>query len=257
MGGFYMLTGLVSVTFRQLKPEEIIGLVSQAGLDGIEWGGDIHVPHSDVKTAREVSKMTLDSGLKVASYGSYYRVGCGRGPGDFEGVLETACELGAPVVRVWAGDKDSGDADENWWNRVADESRSIAEMAEQYRIGIAYEFHGGTLTNTPESACSLLKAVNHKNIFTYWQPPINQNAEQRIEGLRLVRPWLKHVHVFNWVTLERRPLSEAEEIWTTYLKEASDCECDRYALLEFVKDDSPGQFMQDAKVLKKLVNAAG
>jgi sugar phosphate isomerase/epimerase len=38
-------TALASVTFRHLTFEEIIELVRKAGLDGIEWGGDIHVPY--------------------------------------------------------------------------------------------------------------------------------------------------------------------------------------------------------------------
>jgi hypothetical protein len=41
-------TGLVSITFRQLSPPAIIDLVRQAGLEGIEWGGDVHVPHGDL-----------------------------------------------------------------------------------------------------------------------------------------------------------------------------------------------------------------
>ena len=32
-------TGLVSVTFRDKTPEEIISTVKQCGLEGIEWGG--------------------------------------------------------------------------------------------------------------------------------------------------------------------------------------------------------------------------
>ena len=68
-----MKAGLVSITFRQLSAEKIVGLVSAAGLQGIEWGGDIHVPHGDVKRAEEVKRMTLDSGLEVSAYGSYYK----------------------------------------------------------------------------------------------------------------------------------------------------------------------------------------
>ena len=51
-------TGLVSITFREKSPEEIVGLVVEAGLDGIEWGGDVHVPHGDLAKAREVRANT-------------------------------------------------------------------------------------------------------------------------------------------------------------------------------------------------------
>ena len=63
-------TGLLSVTFRKLTPPEIVGLVRQAGLAGIEWGGDIHVPHGNLDRAREVRQMTLDAGITIAAYGS-------------------------------------------------------------------------------------------------------------------------------------------------------------------------------------------
>jgi 3-dehydroshikimate dehydratase len=67
-----MKTGLLSVTFRKLSPDHIIRLVSQAGLQVIEWGGDIHVPHGDIEIAEQVGRMTREAGIEVASYGSYY-----------------------------------------------------------------------------------------------------------------------------------------------------------------------------------------
>ena len=102
-----MLTpGLVSVTFRKLTPEEIIALSAKAGVQSIEWGGDIHVPAGDVARAKEVGQQTRDAGLMVAAYGSYYRLaGGGRFPAPFEQVLATAAALGAPTIRIWAGVK--------------------------------------------------------------------------------------------------------------------------------------------------------
>ena len=46
-------TGLLSVTFRHLPFERIIELAAEAGLDGIEWGGDVHVPPGDLKQAEK------------------------------------------------------------------------------------------------------------------------------------------------------------------------------------------------------------
>ena len=59
--------GLVSITFRQLQPREIITLVQKSGLKGIEWGGDVHVPHGNLHAAREVGHMTREAGLTVAA----------------------------------------------------------------------------------------------------------------------------------------------------------------------------------------------
>lgn len=123
-------TGLLSVTFRQLSPLEIIQLVAQAGLQAIEWGGDIHVPHGDVKRAKEVKNWTESAGITIASYGSYYRVGCTNKEGlTFEQVLESASALHAPAIRVWAGDQGSALADDAWWDKVITDAARIADLA--------------------------------------------------------------------------------------------------------------------------------
>ncbi|MCK4601119.1 MAG: TIM barrel protein, partial [Phycisphaerae bacterium] len=153
-------SGLVSITFRKLPPEELVALVAKAGLEGVEWGGDVHVPHGDLRRAREVRKITLDAGLKVASYGSYYRVGHDE-PVPFEVVLATAAELAAPTIRLWAGKQGSETADAEYRDRVVQESQRIAELAAQANIVPAYEFHSGTLTDTNASASELLAAVAH------------------------------------------------------------------------------------------------
>src|SRR4051812_19353813 len=96
-------TGLASVTFRALSPDEIIRLARTAGLQGIEWGGDVHVPPGDLRRARDVHRKTLQAGMHVTSYGSYYTSGSASQPDNvlFEAVLETALALHAPVIRVW------------------------------------------------------------------------------------------------------------------------------------------------------------
>ena len=35
--------GLVSITFRNKTPREIVALMKRAGLSQVEWGGDVHV----------------------------------------------------------------------------------------------------------------------------------------------------------------------------------------------------------------------
>jgi len=57
-------SGLVSVTFRKLTPAHIIQLVVDAGLEGVEWGGDVHAPPGDARLAQEIARMTVDAGVK-------------------------------------------------------------------------------------------------------------------------------------------------------------------------------------------------
>jgi len=260
-------TGLVSVTFRKLTPRAIVDLVAEAGVDAIEWGGDVHVPHGETEPARTVRQMTEDAGLTIPSYGSYYRVGH-REPVPFELVIETAVALGAPIIRVWAGKQGTGTADEAYWARVVEDSVDCADLAAGAGLGIAYEYHGNTLTDTDEAALRLLKAVNHDAVTIYWQPRGHATVEQNLAGLTGILPWLSHVHVQSWRPQRgqsrpqqgdgaegpaRAPLSAMAGPWSQWLGTAAVAPGNHVAMIEFVANDAPEQFLADAEVLKKLM----
>jgi len=247
-------SGLVSVTFRALAPGDIVSLVRTAGLEGIEWGGDIHVPHGDLRRAREVREMTCEAGLRVASYGSYYRVGHEE-PVPFEVVLNTALALQAPIVRVWAGKQGSAEVGAAYREQVAQDSRRIAVMAAQAGVTVAYEFHNKTLTDTSASARALLEQVAHENLRTYWQPAVGATVENCLAGMEMILPWLANVHVFHWggTIAERLPLSQGESAWGRYLSMVSSTGREHWVMLEFVREDSPQVFLEDAQALKAFL----
>lgn len=245
-------SGLVSVTFRRLAPAEIVALVVRAGLEGIEWGGDVHVPHGDLDAARRVRRLTEDAGLRVAAYGSYYRAGHEE-PAPFESVLATAAALGAPTIRVWAGKQGSADADAAYREQVAEDARRIAGLAAREGIAVAFEFHGNTLTDTPDSAVALLRAAGHENLGTYWQQPGGLTADECLETLRAVGPWLSNLHVF-WTG--RRPLAGGSDAWRRYLQCVAALGGERYAMIEFVRDDLPEAFLEDAAALRQWLGCS-
>lgn len=248
--------GLVSVTFRSLSPSELIDAAVRSGLSGIEWGGDVHVPHGRVSIARQVAAETRDAGLSVASYGSYYRFD--ESDVAFSQVLATAIGLGAPVVRVWAGRKGSAEVDESEFARIVTESRRIADEAADAGIRVCYEYHANTLTDTTESAVRLLREVDHPNIRTYWQPPNGRDVDYCRDSLSSVLPWLEYIHCFHWTghPRERRPLAEGASRWVSYLSIAADRDSGlepRWVLLEFVPDDSVEALVRDAAVLRNWI----
>ena len=156
-----MLPGLVSITFRQLSPAQIVELCAKNKLQAIEWGGDVHVPHGDIATATQVGRLTRDHGLEVAAYGSYYRLAASPADGlHFSTVLASAVALETQAIRVWAGNRGSADADPSWRNQVAEDALRCADLAAEKGITICYEFHGGTITDTLESTCDLLAATD-------------------------------------------------------------------------------------------------
>ncbi len=248
--------GLVSVTFRGLPAEKIVPLAVRAGLGGIEWGGDAHVPHGDERAAASVAALSADAGLQVAAYGSYYRVGH-QGEDDvpeFAAVLASAAALGAPTIRVWAGRQGSAEADGAYRARVVDDSRRIGAAAAAAGRTVSYEYHRNTLTDTNDGALRLLREVDHPAVGTLWQPYVPDTVANNLAGLSGVLPWLRNIHVFAWAADRTRlPLAAGRDEWASYLAAAQDGDRDRWALLEFVRDDDPEQLLADARMLHELL----
>lgn len=247
-------TGLVSITFRHSAPSQIAALVARAGLQAIEWGGDVHVPHGDLHAAREVRTLTRDAGLQVAAYGSYYRAGHSQAEGDsFQGVLDAALELGAPVIRVWAGKQNAEEADTGYRNGIIGDLQRICDLAANAGVQIATEFHRGTLTNTATSTRQLLEEAGHPALKTLWQPRVGASTGQARADLQLLLPWLAHLHVFQWQETQRRPLARGAAAWREYLTLAQGTGAPRPALIEFVRNDAPAQFLEDAHTLRSWI----
>ena len=248
-----MNPGLVSVTFRNLPPAGVVDQCLLNGLLSIEWGGDVHVPPGDEKTAGEVGGLTRSSGLSIAAYGSYYRLASTAGP-DFPSVLASAVALGAPVIRVWAGTCGSADAGPLLKRAVADDALRCADLAAARGITLAYEFHAGTLTDSTDAALELLSATNHPFIKTLWQPPNGLSPEECLASLRAVIPRLQHLHVFHWWPDSscRLPLEQGRGRWADYIGELRRQEKEAAILLEFVRGDDLLSLQEDARTLLDL-----
>ena len=189
----------------------------------------MHVPPGDLAAARHARAATEAAGLRVASYGSYWRCS-----GPFEPVLASARELGAPRVRIWAGASPAAS--------VRDVAAAAREAARS--IAVAFEFHGGTLTEDIDSALPLIAA---SGVPCYWQPPQDMDDDEALDGLRRL-PRVPAVHVFSW--------------WPG----AHACRCargdavgavfaafrDGDALLEFVPGDDPALVVTEAEELRRV-----
>lgn len=252
-----LIPGLCSITFRPLTSEEVIERVVRAGLAGIEWGGDIHVPHGDLARAQAVARRCADAGVSITSYGSYWNAGDSEANGlPFAAVAETAAALGAPVVRVWAGTRDARTASTADRREVAGNLLRAAAIAQGLGLRIACEFHDGTVTSTGESTrCLLVEEAAHPALGCYWQPPHAESLAVCLDSLITVSPWLTHVHVFHWwpSAAERRPLDEGWERWRAYIAAMPPATTPRAALLEYLPDDLPGTLAREAATLRQLL----
>lgn len=267
--GQIIRTGLVSVTFRQESPETLIDWTVEAGLEAIEWGGDIHVPAGNLDTAYKIGRLTRNRGLTVPTYGSYYRVGLdaraektqSKPNPDFAKVLATALALRAGTIRVWANVMASKAADDQAWERTIADLIRIRDMAADEGISISLEYHNNTLNDCPEATTRLLTAAD--GIFpvhTFWQPLDDLAPEAKLATLHAALPWLSHVHVFADQRASRL-MKDTSELWHDYLpviisapvfaeQKGGSHPVDRCLMIEFVQDAQRESLMLDAATLE-------
>lgn len=249
------MLGLVSVTFRSLLPAAIIEWVAKAGLDGIEWGADVHVQPDQPAVAVDVAARMADAGLQTLSYGSYYRLltplpeGAGLDP-----LLRTAVTLGAPNLRVWAGSVSPDKADDALFEAASAELRQVCQRASDQGIRISLEYHRNSLTETAEGALRLVRQTDHPNLYLYWQANPEISHRRNCDELEAVRPYLSNLHVFHWTPAgEQLALADGTAFWADYLRCAGYAERrdSTHLLLEFVRGENPQQFLEDAAVLRR------
>lgn len=256
-----MKMGLVSISFRNKSAEQIIGLCRKNNIGAIEWGSDVHAHNEDC--AKEIERMSQDSGIQCVSLGSYYR--CEESQGFME-MARRAAFLKAPLIRIWAGARPSKECASEYKGLIARNAAAAAKIASDMGIATAFEYHESTLTDSPEEALALVEAVKQHGaqIFLYWQPPNSLAAAERQETLQKILPHLAYAHVFYWRhdaganANTRLPLADGAEEWLGYLRTMQNAPLpaplrERYALLEFFKGDRSSQFAQDAETLRQLL----
>lgn len=233
-------SGLLSVTFRSLPFERIIELTAEAELDGIEWGGDVHVPPGKLKLAERIGQATRKAGLINFSYGSYWRADC-----EPDKIVETAAALGVQWIRIWAGTQSSAACPQEIRCKTAEYIRQLCRHAGGMQI--AAEKHYGTLTDDAASAVRLLEEVGEDNFFCYFQR--ESNSDNRNELVLLPSERIRAVHVQYCVNRQRMPLKNGFGEWNELLAQIPE---NVPALLEFVRNDSIEQYLEDVRVLKQL-----
>lgn len=240
-----------TVTFRQLTRQDIFDIAAENGILQIEWGADIHLPPNDIIAREEVLRLQRETGISACSYGSYYRLG-DNNPEQWRAVTQTAAAIGARTVRIWAGNRSSTQTDEAQFQALVAEAQTLADIAAEQGLTVAFEFHKGTYNDTGESSVKLLQSIGRGDVKTYWQP---MSTPADMENLHAVLPYLAGVHVFHWSRNGRRfSLKFGRKKWERFIRTIARSGADVPYIMEFVKRDSRKQFARDARALRDLLD---
>ncbi len=242
--------GVVSVSFRPLSPEEILQGMVKAGLKYIEWGSDAHAPCTDDARLDELVELMKKYDVTCSSYGSYFRLGVNPIE-ELPDYLKATKKLGTNICRIWAGRAPLEEMTPEWRKMIIEEGKKAARLAEEAGVILCTECHRLTMTQTKEYALELMEGVNSPNFRTYWQPNPDDSDEENIAYIRLLKPYIEHLHVFYWPNNVRISLENGIENWKQYMKAFEGQQ--KTMLLEFMYDGQITTLPAEAGFLRQII----
>lgn len=245
-----MKIGMTSNTLKNESIEKVIEYAKQAGLEGIEWGvTENHINIDDPATQEKVKKLSLEENIEVFSLGSYTHM---TDRAECDKTLDAAIKMGAPVIRLWAGEKSPHKCSPEDIDLVVKNTIYMAEKAKEHNIKLGFEYHGGSLTETATSAVDLMKRVNCSNVGLYWQPSGGRSVQENLEDRAMVLPYcIGNIHIQNYVPDKGYGLlDEITDRIHQFFDDIKDR--DYNIMIEFVKDGTMENLLKDAATLKKI-----
>ncbi len=240
--------GLVSVSFRKLSPEQILAAAAKAGLETIEWGSDVHAPRDNAANLAELVRLQQSYGIQVSSYGTYFYLGRDSLT-QLPEYIAAAKMLGTDVLRLWCGVKSPWEYTVDEAEELIAQCRAAAQIAEQAGVKLCMECHMRSFTETKESALALMETVASPAFRMYWQPNQNRTVRENLEYIQALKPYIDHIHVFQWKGSNKYPLAQGFDEWKAYLAALPK---DRTLLLEFMPDNDIESLPAEAKTLGEL-----
>lgn len=166
-----MNAGIATIALRNYDVFSALDLARDAGFAGVEiWGKPPHTPEGvDEEHTRRVRDRARANGLAIPIFGSYANPAWPEFEQKSADSIQIAKLLGARIVRVWAGNKEPHQADDELWQHVAGCFHEYALRAADEGLTLAMEMHADTLCLTPEGAMRLIEMANASNLKLNYQ----------------------------------------------------------------------------------------
>lgn len=241
--------GLCSVTFRKLSAAKVVEIAKKAGVSYIEWGGDVHVTNTE--EARIVKSICDNEDIKICSYGSYYRVGCGD-KSKWEEICRIAKAMNASSVRVWLSDKDSEETTQAEYNRIVDDLKRICAVARKYNLLVCPECHDNTYNNNTDAFLKIKNELKADNFKTYFQSRYLR-FDYDIDRIERTFDYIENVHIsYRDLVREQRFKKKDKYYLDRLLKKLSEMNFGGIVLVEFTKGSKEKHFLNDIRKLKNF-----
>lgn len=240
--------GLCSVTFRKKSAAQVVLIAKKAGIRYIEWGGDIHVTNTE--EARIVKSLCDNEGIKISSYGSYFKVN------EFDEenwvqICQIAKIMDAASIRIWLGNKNSEETSEKEYRTLLESTKKMCDIAADYGLAVCPECHDNTFNNNTDAFLRFKKDLQRENFLTYFQSRYFR-MEYDLDRIDRTFDYIKDVHVsYRDLKKEQRHRKKDRQYLDTLLKKLNCKGFDGIVMVEFVDFGSELAFYRDVKKLKK------
>lgn len=241
--------GLVSVSFRELSPTEIIAECKKNNLKYIEWGSDVHAPCDEIDKLNHIAKLQKENGIICSSYGTYFRLGV-TDNSELVKYIKAAKILGTNILRVWCGDRGSAKFTKEYKKEFYSLCKEAAKIAEENGVYLCMECHNNTLTDDKDASKELMQEIHSEHFLMFWQPNQFKTFEYNLECIKLLHPWIKHIHIFYWEGSNKFPLREGLKIWEKYISVLNKSHT---FLLEFMPDNQLSSLPEEVEALNILL----
>lgn len=246
--------GVASVTFRNKTVPETVEIAKNAGVEYIEWGGDVHV--KTLEDAKRAKKLCDENGIKICSYGSYYRVGCGD-KSKWEEICLIADAMNASSVRVWLGEKDSEETTQAEYERILEDLKYICAVAQKYNLLVCPECHDNTYNNNTDAFLKIKNEMKADNFKTYFQSRYFRFGYD-IDRIERTFDFIENVHVsYRDLVIEQRFRKKDKYYLDKLIKKLSEMNFEGVVLIEFTKGSEEKHFLKDVEKIKNIENSAG
>lgn len=194
-------TGLFSGALRDWSAEDVVRAAVDAGFREVEWevapGGHIRLENWE-DDARARRAETVDARLKVCAVSASNAVSL-QDEASVRAVVGAARTIGAPLARFFAPSVDPGTNVDDQLEAVSDSLARHAHSDAAQDVAVIVELSEETLAPSPELLVRICSGLDPRAVGCLYDPA-NMLVEGNLEptfALRLLGPYLRHVHVKN------------------------------------------------------------